>query len=614
MALDEQATVTSLDAARDAFAAAIRNHNGRVIDMAGDSVLAVFETAGGAVSAALDVQQNLEVLATGAPADRRMRFRIGVHLGDIIEKADGSIYGDGVNIAARLQGLALPGGITVSDAVRGSVRNRLAATFEDLGDQQVKNIADPVRAFRVARRAGGIDTVAQTLVTEPQGSRLHSLRWRRWMAGVVICGAVAVAGLLVWGPGGHGAAGDPPLLSVAVLPFKAANGVAPDSLTQSFTQAVTAGLSQTVLGKHVVSADTVAAYRGELGDVRAVGKDLNVRYLVQGDIHREDGQVLVTAQLVDAQSRAQTWSTRINVPVAGAASFPELAVFRILNAVRRALYQAEVQRLPSESAHNASPTELAFRGLYKAARGSKEAFEKRKELCDAALRLDPTLTAALLCKAATIEQVLFSPGVMKLDPKRVAELDELTRQAVAADRDDSDAWGYRASALRWQLRWDATSEARARAIQLAPFSSRLYLGRAWDLIYMGLPAKAQTALAEAADVDPDILRNDNYLSAICRAHLSLGQFDEAIASCEKAAGGGGGEDGGTQIFLAVAYAQMGQTTKAMAARDRAVSLLQGLTIASWRELCSQFSDTAAYWEQQERYILPGMRKAGFHEN
>ena len=149
MAQDDQGTVVTLDAARSTFRNAIHARSGRVVDMAGDSVLAVFETAAGAVGAALDVQRVLESQANKLPEDRRMRFRIGVHLGDLIEKPDGSIYGDGVNIASRLQALALPGGVTVSDAVRSSVRNRVRGSFEDIGQQQVKNIADPVHAFRM---------------------------------------------------------------------------------------------------------------------------------------------------------------------------------------------------------------------------------------------------------------------------------------------------------------------------------------------------------------------------------------------------------------------------------------------------------------------------------
>lgn len=160
MAGDERATVAALDTARTVFRTQIEAHHGRVIDMAGDSVLAVFETATGAVAAALAIQQDLSIASEAAPQDRRMRFRIGVHLGDVIEKHDGTVYGDGVNVAARLEGLAEPGGITVSDAVRGVVSGRVNATFTDQGEQQLKNIARPIRAFAIHPGHGATDASA----------------------------------------------------------------------------------------------------------------------------------------------------------------------------------------------------------------------------------------------------------------------------------------------------------------------------------------------------------------------------------------------------------------------------------------------------------------------
>ena len=144
MAIDDQATVAALDAARAVFRAQIEAQHGRVIDMAGDSVLAVFGTAAGAVAAALAIQSQVNTLADAEPEDRCMRFRIGVHLGDVIEKADGTVYGDGVNIAARLQGLADAGGIAISESIQVAVRSRIAASFADLGGQRVKNIAEPI--------------------------------------------------------------------------------------------------------------------------------------------------------------------------------------------------------------------------------------------------------------------------------------------------------------------------------------------------------------------------------------------------------------------------------------------------------------------------------------
>ena len=155
MSLDEHATVAALDAGRAAFQEQIGAHGGRVIDMAGDSVLSVFDTATGAMNAALSVQLQLNASATDVPDDRRLRFRIGIHVGDVIEKADGTVYGDGVNIAARLEGLAVPGAIAVSQAVYGMVAQRVDAVFEDIGDQMVKNIAQPVRAFQARLRLPG---------------------------------------------------------------------------------------------------------------------------------------------------------------------------------------------------------------------------------------------------------------------------------------------------------------------------------------------------------------------------------------------------------------------------------------------------------------------------
>ena len=147
MAADERSTVATLDASRSVFRTHIESRHGRVIDMAGDSVLAVFETATGAVNAALAIQQQLAHAADSPPEGPAMRFRIGVHLGDVMEKADGTIYGEGVNIAARLEGLAEPAGVTVSDAVKSALRGKVAAAFHDLGEQRVKNIAEPVRAY-----------------------------------------------------------------------------------------------------------------------------------------------------------------------------------------------------------------------------------------------------------------------------------------------------------------------------------------------------------------------------------------------------------------------------------------------------------------------------------
>ena len=180
MAINDLATVAELDAARGQFRAQVAASGGRIIDTAGDSALAVFDSAVGAVTAALAVQKELAAISAGVPVDRRMHFRIGVHLGDVIEKADGTVYGDGVNIAARLQGLADPGGVTaVSAAIHGAVRGRVDTNWVDAGEQDIKNIPYPVRAYRIdtrTRTGSGSDAGAEA------APRAQSRRWApRWV-------------------------------------------------------------------------------------------------------------------------------------------------------------------------------------------------------------------------------------------------------------------------------------------------------------------------------------------------------------------------------------------------------------------------------------------------
>src|SRR5262245_57492 len=244
MAADERATVAALDAARGVFRRHIAQHGGRVVDMAGDSVLAMFESAAGAVSAAMAIQPELETSSQADPEDRRMRFRIGVHLGDVIEKSDGTIYGDGVNIAARLQALAQPGGIWVSEAVRSAVKSRLSASFEDQGEQQMKNITEPVRAFVL--RAAGNDAAAAPVA--PGGVQLSL----------------------------------PDMPSIAVLPFTNMSG---DPEQEYFADGIVEDVI-TELSRFqrlfVIARNTSFTYKGLNVDVRKVARELGVHFVLEG--------------------------------------------------------------------------------------------------------------------------------------------------------------------------------------------------------------------------------------------------------------------------------------------------------------------------------------------
>ena len=278
MAADERSTVAALDAARAVFRGRIEANQGRLIDMAGDSVLAVFETAIGAVKAALAIQEALSTADSTVAEDRRMRFRIGVHLGDVIEKADGTVYGDGVNIAARLEGMAEPGGIAVSEAVHCSLRGRVSANFEDQGEQQLKNIPEPVRLYHM--RAFGAATEAPTSVVARATKRT----------------AVPVSSKP----------------SIAVLPLTNMSG---DPEQEYFSDGISEDLTMALSRfgwLFVIARNSAFTYKGKAVDVRQVGRELGVRYVLEGSVRRAGDRVRVSAQLVDAVADGCVWAEQFD--------------------------------------------------------------------------------------------------------------------------------------------------------------------------------------------------------------------------------------------------------------------------------------------------------------
>jgi adenylate cyclase len=245
MGADEHGTIAALETARAIFKAHIQSNQGRVIDMAGDSVLAIFDTAIGAVSAALSIQQQLEAATSELPLERRMRFRIGVHVGDVIEKDDGTVYGDGVNIAARLEDLAEPAGITVSESIHSVVKGKVAAAFKDQGLQHVKNIAEPVRAYRVVADSG-----AAAIVT-------------------AVRPAIAV---------------ERP--SIAVLPFTNMSGDPDqDYFADGITEDIITDISK-ISGLFVIARNSSFMFKNQRVDVKEVGARLGVKHVLEGSVRK----------------------------------------------------------------------------------------------------------------------------------------------------------------------------------------------------------------------------------------------------------------------------------------------------------------------------------------
>jgi TolB-like protein/class 3 adenylate cyclase len=317
MAEDEAATIRTLTDYREQIAVLVRQHRGRVVDAPGDNVLAEFPTALEAVRCAVEMQAVLRARNASFPAERRMDFRIGVHMGDVATEGE-RIYGDGVNIAARLEALAEAGGVCISATVHEQVRNKLDAGFTDLGDQTVKNIPDQVHVYRVQSR-GQSETPARAKAA--QGERPRRLR----TALLATAAILLLLGLGLWASwprplgllidlaGVSGPPVDPPLPdkpSIAVLPFA---NMSADPEQEYFSDGITEDLTTALAGNpllFVISRNSAFTYKGRAVKIEDVGRELGVRYVLEGSVRKAGDRVRITAQLVDATTGGHLWSQR----------------------------------------------------------------------------------------------------------------------------------------------------------------------------------------------------------------------------------------------------------------------------------------------------------------
>jgi class 3 adenylate cyclase/TolB-like protein len=466
MGRDESGTVARLKAhRRELIDPKIAEHHGRIVKTTGDGLLLECPSVVDAVRGAVEVQRGMAERNVGTQADQRIEFRFGINVGDIIIDGD-DIFGDGVNVAARLQALATPGGIYVSKVVRDQVLDKLSFTFEDLGAQCVKNIARPVEIFRVVFE----NVVPRT--TSPAGRAWRSLRrlaGPRWLAGAAI--ALGVAGFGV-GSLSHfwkaTSAVAPPPLSIAILPFVTPAGDATErQLADAFARDLASAFERSFRPARVTSPSLAATYRDKPLDVRTLGRELNVRYLVEGEIRRAGDRRVIDAKLVDTDVATQTWSDRLQIEESQLRQGGGRLAARLAIRLGDALFDAEIRRARALPSPGASAMDLWLHGYAVWARDDNTlsgALEARKWF-DQALRLDADFAPALQSRVRTLEYELDLDPRAEVD-RLLSEMDELTFRAVGIDPNSSRAWQWRADALWRQWRWDAALEAIAKSEQL----------------------------------------------------------------------------------------------------------------------------------------------------
>ncbi len=487
MAADEGATVAALDAARAVFRNQIESNQGRVIDMAGDSVLAVFEIATGAVSAALAIQQELNASGSNSPEERRMRFRIGVHMGDVIEKADGTVYGDGVNIAARLEGLAEPGGITISESIRTAVKGKVSAEFDDLGEQTVKNITEPVRAYRV-NPAGGSETKPAPKVGEIDPSPT-----------------------------------DKP--SIAVLPF---NNLSGDPEQEYFSDGMAEDLI-TDLSKisnlSVAARNSAFAFKGQMPDVKEVARKLGVAFVLEGSVRKMGDRLRINAQLIEGTQGRHIWAERYDGDMAEIFDFQDRIQSEIISALKLKLTPKDLVGSERKRTESVQAYDLYLKGRSRYFSYAPEDNLEAGKLFERAIEIDPKFAEAqtYLAMCYVNAWLFLWPGF----EAGLARAGEIARTAVAIAPDSAVAHLRLGWVELFQRNHDAANVSFERALSLDPENAEIhaYFGEA--LNFSGKYELANEHAATALRLDP--LSPPSWQFIYGRSFYHLGQYDKAAS-------------------------------------------------------------------------------------
>ena len=495
MSADERATVAALDQARAVFRRWIESNQGRVVDMAGDSVLAVFETGSGAVGAALAIQKELAQAGAAVPEERRMRFRIGVHMGDIIEKPDGTVYGDGVNIAARLEGLAEPGGVTVSDAVRGAVKGKVGAAFEDQGEQTVKNIAEPVRAYRVkvlgdtAKPSPAVGEIALSLPDKP---------------------------------------------SIVVLPFdNMSNDPEQEFFADGVVEAITATLSR-IRSFFVIARNSAFLYKGKAIDVQQVGRDLGVRYLLEGSVQKAGSRLRITVQLIDTTNGAHVWADRVDGSLEDVFDLQDRITERVAGALQPSIRLAEIERARRKRPQELGAYDYTMRAMPHVWMLEKEACAKALGLLQKAIEIDPDYPLAnSLAGWCHAQRSVYNFVDDIVAARRDAQL-HAEKAVEVGGGDDPLILAVLGAVHTFLGNKGSARLLLERAVALDPNAAWAWSRLAWIENYSDHPDLAIELFERALRLSPlDPMNFNNYVG-IASAHEIAGRYDEAVSQYRRA--------------------------------------------------------------------------------
>jgi TolB-like protein/class 3 adenylate cyclase len=567
---DEEGTLARLRALRgDLIDPAIAAYRGRLVKRTGDGSLIEFRSVVDAVRCAVEVQNRMVERNAGVPEDRRIDFRIGIHLGDVVEESDGDLMGDGVNIAARLESTAAPGAICLSEQAYWQVKGRLDLTATDLGLTQLKNITQPIRVYSLEVGAPAQAKPVPAPAAEKSG---------------------------------------PPRLSIVVLPFANIGGnPEQEHFVDGVTESLTTDLSR-IRGAIVIARNTAFTYKGKPVDVKTIGRELNVRYVLEGSVQRSGNRMRVNVQLIDSQTGNHLWAERFDKPLADLFDMQDEIVARLANALNAQIAAAEARR--AEQAPTPDSMDLYFQGAAWFYKGlTPHNTVQARSYFDRALIADPDNVDALigLAGAEAIE------GVNSFAANPVASFAAEAKLTKALSSVPDHAVGHMWLGLVyiWTKRASEGIAKCEHALALDRNLARAEGAIGFGKINIGRAEETEAHIAEALRLSPRDTTAFVWMTHVGLAKNLLGSWEQAVAWCRRAIEANPNYPR-AHFHLVLALARLGRLDEAHSLVNAGLAINPSFTVTRARVDWTALSDDPTYLAQLEP-LFESMRIAGVPE-
>jgi TolB-like protein/class 3 adenylate cyclase/Flp pilus assembly protein TadD len=570
-AADEDRTLSRLRGLRsDLVDPAIAAHRGRIVKRTGDGSIIEFRSVVDAVRCAIEVQAGMVERNAGLPSERRIVFRIGIHLGDVVEETDGDLMGDGVNIAARLEGICEPGAICLSEDAYRQVKGRLEMTVSDLGPTQLKNIAEPIRVYSL--QVGVPAHTKPATDAKPEKPT-------------------------------------PPRLSMVVLPFANIGGdPEQEHFVDGVTESLTTDLSR-IRGSVVIGRNTAFTYKSKAVDLKQIGRELNVRYVLEGSVQRGGNRMRVNVQLIDTETGNHLWAERFDKPLTDLFDMQDEIVARLASALNAHLIAAEARR--AEQAPNPNSMDLYFQGLVWLNKGwNPDNVAQARSFFDHALIVDPDNVEALIGSARA--DVVEGANLFVTDPiAAFAAAEAKVTRALSSVPDHAPGHMYLGYVYMLTRRAAEGIAECEHALELDRNLAAAHTLIGFGKIFIGRSQETEAQIAEALRLSPRDTLAYLWMNVAGLAKLHLGSWEQAVAWYRRSAEAN--RNYPIAIFhLAAALAQLDRLDEAHSAVKAGLALNPSFSISRARAARTARSDDPTYLAQLGP-ILDGLSKAGVPE-